>query len=268
MYNTYTCIDTYMHHAYKMQAMWEDYVEVAYSCCAPDFWLLFESICSETATTQDDVFRVVRTLMNKPRNWPQSTRALRQRVQKRAGLFWDNVMYSHDIDLQSFNLPGLRSVKFTFVDPIFVWLQCCNALHESGIALQWDPQTLPHPETKEPMFGAGIEYGLLLRHATGGIPVQGKVALLSLSWDGGNIGYGSRSAVPLCVQVMNVNSSSTAGVGLIGYIPHVEVSDAYEDTSALSSARRHIQQVCTYMLSYTHICTSVLHIYVHIHTYM
>ena len=54
------------------------------------------------------------------------------------------------------------SVKFQCVDPIFVWIQRAN---ECGDLL-WEPKSLTHPDNGRELYGAGIEYGLLMRNAT------------------------------------------------------------------------------------------------------
>ena len=56
------------------------------------------------------------------------------------------------------------------------------------------------------------------QHAPG-VPAGTKVALINLSWDSGNTAYVGRGAVPILLQVMNVNSSSPKSVGLLGYMP-------------------------------------------------
>ena len=55
-----------------------------------------------------------------------------------------------------------------------------------------------------------------------GIPHGAKVALMNLSWDSGNTAYVGRGAVPILLQVMNVNSSSPKSVGLLGYLPVID----------------------------------------------
>ena len=101
-----------------------------------------------------------------------------------------------------------------------------------------------HPESHEEAFGAGVQYGLIFREASKQVPAGARVALFNLSWDGGSTGFGSRSAVPICVQVMNTNSASTVGIGLVGYLPYVEVSEVYKDHTNCVKARRHVLQTC------------------------
>ena len=240
-----------------MQKLWRTYVQDAYDCCSENFWRVYRTVRTESARCQEDVLTAVHKLQNRPRKWPQSYRTLRTRVNRVAGEFWPYVTEKYTVDISQFDLPGQTSVEFSFIDPMFVWLQCCNALRKAGVTIHWDPRTLRHPVTGEELFGAGVQYGQSIRQATSTTPVEGKVALMSLSWDGGNTGYGSRSAVPMCIQVMNVNSASEDTIGLVGYLPHVEVSDSYKDSGALYSAKRHVQQVCCI---YIHICCIYVHI--------
>ena len=74
--------------------------------------------------------------------------------------------------------------------------------------------------------------------------VYSQVALFNVSWDGGGTGFGSRSATPICVQVMNTNSSSLRGIGLVGYLPYVEVTAAYKEHPDCVRARLHVLQTC------------------------
>ena len=227
----------------ELQSMWKEYVKIVHSCCSIQFWQTLQTVAKETCKTRDNVLSVVKKLLQCPRRWPASTRALGKVVRNKAGNFWPNVTESHVIDLSEYGLASCKSVTFSFADPIFVWTQCCNALHSSGHRLHWDPKSLIDPRTQQPAYGAGIQHGLLFHSAAASIPAGGKPAMISMSWDGGNTGYGHRSTTPICIQVMNVNSASQTGVGLLGYMPHVQVADALKQTRAAILARSHVQQV-------------------------
>ena len=138
-----------------------------------------------------------------------------------------------------------------------MWIQRCNSLCEAGISLEWKPKKLRHPHTDEEVYGAGIEYSLLMRNSTAEIPVNGNVALFNISWDGGDVGYGHRSAVPIVVQVMNTNSMSPLAVGLLGYLPFVEVAEGCKSTTAYANAKKHVLQVKC--LSTHHYCLLTHH---------
>ena len=164
-------------------------------------------------------------------------------ITKTAGNFWDLITTTKTIDLTEFDLPGsYSSVKFTFQDPLYVWVARCNALIAGGQFLHWDPAKLCHPTTGEEVHGAGIQYSALLRAARQQAP--GRVALINVNWDGGLLGYGSRSCTPIHVQVMNTNSSSAISVGLVGYLPWIDVPEGYRDTKNYKAARHRVLQTC------------------------
>lgn len=223
--------------------MWTEYVSATYACCSPSFWSVYKAVHAQTATCIDAVLHTVKKLVDTDGRWPQSNRSLLKLINTHAGDFWSNVVYTKKIDLSSFNLPGCAAVKFSYVDPVFTWIQRCNSLCEAGIPLQWNPKSLRHPITDEEVYGAGIEYSLLLRNSTAEIPVNGNVALFNISWDGGDVGYGHRSAVPIVVQVMNTNSMSPLAVGLLGYLPVIEIGEAYKDNAAFLKAKKILLQV-------------------------
>ena len=180
--------------------------------------------------------------------WPASTRTLQNKIERKAGSFWPKVLYTHQLDLREYDLPGCTSVTFRFVDPMFVWIRCANALLEAKKGLHWKPKRHLHPSNMQVEgYGAGIQYGLLLRNATEDVPVGGRAALVNISWDGGGVGFGSRSAVPILIQVMNTNSSSVKGIGLLGYLPYVEVSEGVKEDVKFISAKKFVLQVthCT-----------------------
>ena len=230
-----------------MQQNWLDYVKTAHSCCSSAFWRLQGSMLHQTAVSKDAVIHAVKHLVSaearKPA-WPDSTRALKKLLQRKAGRFWDNVLHTETIDLSSYELPGITDIKFEFVDPIYVWLERANAMYDESIKMHWQACSMLHPESHEEAFGAGVQYGLIFREASKQVPAGARVALFNLSWDGGSTGFGSRSAVPICVQVMNTNSASTVGIGLVGYLPYVEVSEVYKDHTNCVKARHHVLQTC------------------------
>ena len=122
-------------------------------------------------------------------------------VAARAGNFWDHVTSTYTVDLSQFELPSCQTLAFSFIDPVYVWISRSNALHKQGIPLKWVPHALYHPVTRERMYGAGIEHGNLLLNAYRSLTTAGKVALFNVNWDGGQVGFGSRSCKPIHVQV-------------------------------------------------------------------
>lgn len=125
-----------------------------------------------------------------------------------------------------------------------MWIQQSNKCVQKGHKLVWKPRVMRHPVTHEPVYGAGLSYGLLLRAAVQGIPAGGRVALINLSWDAGDTVYASKSAVPICVQVMNLNSAPVESVGLVGYLPSLEVSDSLKKEQNYVKAQTFLLQAC------------------------
>ena len=196
--------------------------------------------------------------------WPSSSRTLIDRIGRAIDSFWQRVTYTHTIDLNQFQLPGCTRVKFRFQDPLFVWIQRCNSLLADGQKLEWRPKQLLHPTADVEGYGAGVEYGLLFRSAYSQIPRGGRVALVNVSWDGGNIGFGNRSAVPILVQVMNTNSASAKGAGLVGYLPYVEVAEGFKEDVRYVRAKKFLLQVlvsCSYTCNVVRIRTSRIRTY-------
>ena len=245
----------------ELQDMWREYVQSVLSCCSLSFWKLFETVQHETTACRDRVFTVVKKTFRPEltnsggrtkQKWPKTTRSLTSLVDRNAGNFWDIVTETHTIDISQFNLPGCAKVTFEFVDPLYVWIERANAV---DCPLRWEPKSLKNPTTGAEIYGAGIEYGLLMRNATAGIPAGGQPALMNLSWDGGLVGFGSRSVTPLCVQVMNADTASRTAVGLVAYLPSIECSDALKGTTQYKEASRYLLQVYAPRICYK------LHVY-------
>ena len=134
--------------------------------------------------------------------WPKSKRLLRKKIRCKVGMFWPNVTITKTIHLEEFQIPRVTTLEFSFVDPVYVWIKACERLTERGYKLIWQPKEMRHPTSGEPVFGGGIQFGLLLRNAVKSIPPGGFVALMNLSWDSGVTSMQSRSAVPICMQVI------------------------------------------------------------------
>ena len=233
------------------QRLWRRYVQQARDLCSKEFWSLFQVVNEETGACADAVLQwTKKTLQAQPCNtvplghkWPSCRRRLRKRIDSKAGLFWDNVTISVSIDMGKYADRFPSKVEFSFVDPIFVWVQHANRLIKSGHKLEFTPQVL-HSTSGGEMYGSGVQYGLIMRAAHRSIPVGGRPALMNLSWDGGSTGYASRSASPICMQVMNCNTTPVHCIGLVGYVPHLETSDAWLHTDAYKDAKFHLLQEC------------------------
>ena len=113
------------------------------------------------------------------------------------------------------------------------------------------------PETGEQVFGAGIQYGLLFQSACETVPTSASVALMNISWDGGDTGFGGRSATPIVLQVMNTNSMSTKAAALVGYLPKLEVAKGFKNDKNYGDANKFVLQV------YIHTLTLIYNLFVY-----
>ena len=193
-----------------MQSAWQMYVRECFLLCTPQYWHLFSGLTLQSGTSADVILSHTHDILvggkaisfKLGKSWPKSKRQLRASIKKRVGNFWPNVTITKTINLSQFSLPGVKNVDFSFVDPVYVWIQQCELLHQRGYKLVWVPKRMGHPETSEAVNGAGVEFGLLMCNAIKTIPVGGFVALMNLSWDSGVTGMPSRSAIPICMQVI------------------------------------------------------------------
>ena len=129
----------------EMQLAWQRYVRSAHQSCSREFWQVFNTVMCQPATVGDAVLTVVKKLLSSHsvhpnRKWPSSFRGLCKRVQRLAGNFWDHVVITRTINMENFNIRTCKSVKFTFVDPIWVWIQRCDALSKLHHKLHWVPK--------------------------------------------------------------------------------------------------------------------------------
>jgi hypothetical protein len=231
-----------------MQQTWENYVAEVKELCTSDFWDTLRVLRTQRASCADQIFKKMYTILKRTdlpsgHRWPTSIRSLNKRIKTKAGWFWDNVVHSRTIDLSTFKLPGVHKIEFNFVDPVFVWIMQCKKLIEGGHKLIWKPTSSKNP-TGEDIYGGGIQDGLLFRAADQSVPSGGQVALMNLSWDGGVTGVGDRSACPICMQVMNTNCGHKDAVGLVTYLPVLEVSAALKETPEYDDASFHMLQEC------------------------
>ena len=103
----------------QLQSTWQQYAEAAFQCCSRDFWTVFQSVRFQTTVCRDRVLSMVKTLVGaQGHRWPRTCRVLRDTIARKVGDFWPNVTRTHVIDLTRFELPGVDSVEFSFIDPV------------------------------------------------------------------------------------------------------------------------------------------------------
>ena len=125
-----------------MQKTWSDYVETVTELCTRDFWDTLKVLRYQPAVVTDQILKKMYTILKRTdlqsgHSWPSSVRSLNDRIKNKAGWFWDNVLHERSIDVRQFEISGLERIQFTFVDPLFVFVQQCNKLHASVCIVLW-----------------------------------------------------------------------------------------------------------------------------------
>ena len=112
-----------------------------FKCCCLDllnsraakFWHMYLATRHLTQDDQRLILSMVRKLFLSVRNktWCHDKRAVRHLMNKKP--FWPLVTYSYTCDLTHFGVPGLGTVTYKFVDPIFTWIlqarKLCEKFH-------------------------------------------------------------------------------------------------------------------------------------------
>ena len=112
-----------------MQKTWRSYIRSVKELCTPDFWEVFGILRLKPAVCVNQVLKKVYKLLQQTavptgHRWPTSVRSLMFRIKNKAGWFWDHVTHERTINLRAF---GYSDIKFTFVDPVFVWIRQAGA---------------------------------------------------------------------------------------------------------------------------------------------
>jgi hypothetical protein len=104
-------------------------------------------------------------------------------------------------------------------------------------------------KTGERLYGAGVQFGDVLRFAKQKTPRGGQAALFGISFDGGESGVSTRSVYPICVSTLNFNGTDPIQCGLVGFVPILPVPKSYKDGNDVRNkrfvdARAYVLQQC------------------------
>ena len=135
------------------------------------------------------------------RKFPSSVRKIREDTRKHCGDFASHVTNEITICLRRFHLPGgVLDVQFKFINPLWAWVVAANEMLR---VIHFDPLTMFDEKTGERLYGAGVQFGDVLRFAKQKTPRGGQAALFGISFDGGESGVSTRSVYPICVSTLN-----------------------------------------------------------------
>ena len=235
---------------HETQRTFEEYCCTIRQQYSDEFWRCFKAVYQEKHVIIDKVLTACRSIFvpsHKMRlKFDTSVRDIRSRMLSKAGDFPSLVMHSVTIDLRDFKLPGITSVRFRFINPLWAWTAAANDMLDAGHTIHFTPKAMYHETTNERLYGAGVAFGEKMKWAFSRTPSGGKPALFGISFDGADSGISNRNMYPLCVHVMNFDGADTVASGLLGYIPVLDVPKVFKKKkkNLYLSARAHVFQRC------------------------
>ena len=142
----------------RLQDKWEVYRSDVLAVASPQFWKFFLPLHTLSGVAIDAALgNAKKVFMTRSsaawRSFPPTRRALFAKI-KEVPSFWQEVMHTHTIDLEQFELPsGTKSLKFTFIDPLWGWLVAARRQHP--LDMHWKVAM----SGSNPRYGGGVQYG-------------------------------------------------------------------------------------------------------------
>ena len=242
-----------VHKFNEMQDAYEEYCVSLRDLYSDEFWSVFGSVYNLRAGVIDRVLSTTKRVFvykEAKRRYPASVRKIREDTLKYCGDFCAHVMHEVTICLRRFFLPGnVQQLKFKFINPLWAWVEAANEMLRQGHTMHFDPLVMSHETTGQRLYGAGVQFGDVLKFAASKTPRGGKAALFGISFDGGDSGVSTRSVYPICVSALNFNGTDPLQCGLCGFVPIIPVPKSFKDGSdklnqIFQDARAHVLQTC------------------------
>jgi len=108
----------------KLVEAFTEYCKWVLQSRSTKFWSLYLKTRHLPQEDQRELLLLIRKLFpgntTTSRKWCPDKRAVRYLLAKKP--FWPLVTYTYTCDLSAFKVPGLGSVRYTFIDPIFAWI--------------------------------------------------------------------------------------------------------------------------------------------------
>ena len=226
-----------------VQDGWDKYIQDVREMCSDKFWKVFLSVHRHSGSFIDSALAGVKNAFNPDGQFPSRRARLLESIRKVPD-FWRQVMHSYVVDLSQFQLSHTKSLKFTFMDPVWAWLFV--AARMDPLDLHWVPAT----QHINPFYGAGVQQGKTFRAACRSCPTGAFPMLFSLHWDGTNA-HGQESA-PIVVGVCNTNCSGGEETQFcIGYMPKLPKQYAtpeFTKTKKSTTIKHYIRQECAHAI--------------------
>jgi len=232
----------------QTQKIYEEYLQQIRQLFSDNFWRVFAGLYDLNSGYIDRALKATRSVFVRDvegkKKFPISVRSILRSTLSAVGDFQSHVMHSITVDLRQFNLPGIPNCRFHFVNPLWAWVQAVNDMVSAGHTLHLKPKVMVHEETRERMYGAGVQFGDVLKFATSKTPRGSNPALFGISFDGGDSGVGDRSVYPVTVSALNFNGANTMACFLVGFLPVLAVSKSFKEDDAYLDVRAHVLQQC------------------------
>lgn len=227
----------------RVQDKWERYVATVRSVASEQFWNFFLPLHTLSGVAIDLALGNAKKvfMVRNSEAWcafPPTRRALFTKI-KRVPSFWAEVMHTHTIDLEQFELPSrTKSLQFKFVDPIWGWIVTARRQHP--LDMHWKSAM----SGQNPHFGGGVQYGKCFEEAMKSCPPGTSVMALSLHWDG-TAAHSGIAATPICIGCANCNNCDHTTQFCLGYMPKVpDDSPEFRSTSLATSVKFYIRTQC------------------------
>ena len=224
-----------------VQEAWKSYLQNIYNLFSEQFWSFFVPLHTcETVAIDKALWGAKHTFMTQGtapwKRFPSSKRVVFETIKKKVPPFWPKVRHSTTIDLSHFALPSTKSVQFNFIDPLWGWL--IAARKQNPLDMHWKAVQ----QGSRPVYGAGVQYGKAFLEACRSCPEGQYPMCFSLHWDG--TGAHGIESTPICIGVLNTNSSSADTHFCLGYMPRTPDTNSVVDSTKVSR--------CVHILYYYH----------------
>ena len=152
-----------------LQDLYKAYVNEASKMYPPAVWRLLNATHGQSKQMQTKVLKAVCPLLSaaEKRDWPKKRKTIDNHLQRKLGCFHGRVVRNEIINLKHLGLHDI--IQFTFLVPIFAWVQCASKL-SCEHALHFQYKSLHHPSTGELMYGTSVCTGEIMKRACERLP--------------------------------------------------------------------------------------------------
>ena len=237
-------VDAVARNIAAVQMLWREHAGAAAKLFPQSLWRLLDATKLESKTTQTKVLRACLPLLSPEdrKHWPKSRKRVDAKLNK-LGSFHARITRRVTIDLTHYDLPGLhKPFVFTFMDPVFAWAICADKLsRQHEMYFCHIPAT--HPNTGEPMYGASVACGEIMRKACSKCPAGTAPALFGLGYDSGQASR-RRSYTPVLISVGNSDYCGRESCVCIAYMPEIVIKGAAQNLDVAKEAMHELRQAC------------------------